>query len=55
MLEEKNFRSSNKANPFVAAFINWSTECEKIAPMTRLCMGVSEIIFDVTLDMRQRV
>lgn len=41
--------------PFVAGFIDQSTEHEKIAPMKRFYTGYKEIVFDVTEDIKQRV
>lgn len=39
---------------FIAAFIDWSTECEKTAPMTRVHTRYNEIVAGATGDVEQR-
>lgn len=50
--EEKDYSVLDKLFPFLAAFIDQSTECEKTAPMTTLHTLYRELSVDVTKDMR---
>lgn len=53
VLEEKHYRSLRKMFPFVAAFIDKSTECKKTEPITRVLTGSSETVPDLTRKMGQ--
>lgn len=53
MLKGKDYESLDEAFPFLASFINLSTEYEKKAPMTRVHTSYSEIGADMVRDMEQ--
>lgn len=54
MVERRYYGVLNRVLPSVAAFINWSTEYERTAPMTRVHVQYTEIVADVTGDVRRR-
>lgn len=53
MLKGEEYHSSDEVFPFVVAFIDWSTEYEKTAPMTIVHMWYNEKLADLKGDMRQ--
>lgn len=54
-LEGQDYRVLDEELPFAAAFIAWSTECEKTAPMTRMHIRYSVIPSDITDDTGRKV
>lgn len=48
ILKAKDYQSFNKVSRYVAALIDWDTECEKTVPMKRVYTHYSEVVADVT-------
>lgn len=53
MLEGKQYRPVDKMVSFVAAYISWSKEWEKKAPMTRVHTSCSLMVAHGTKEMCQ--